>query len=651
MFKNNDEIFDGIPPTNAAASGGDGDVVDCNDSASDIAAALTPSSTLTSSALTSVLNSLDLTPFSTSKKSSAAKPISEDDKKQIDNLFAAFKNANSSKEVDAVLELVNFIVTEDGNDERVIRTAALRYFLKQHCPTSEIYPATYEGRYDPKKAEGYNYNIFETSSKNNDKPVAFTTFSEAEKLIQKQDDYVIVRHPIFDEKLNPVANVYTKAAIIDGSLRGLADSDNHGLLNPQLFAAYLSRIIASGNLWLSLGDYVDRGKFSLETVIIMLSFYFKYKSKIKMFMLRGNHEFMRFLYEATWLPKDDNFTLIVKLLDNIFKEFLTYAFSVNKGNVGAAVHGAIPDELFLKARMKTIGASLFACVTGAGAIALKNSLFDGFFANGSPQWDEGEGNVSDQAQLEKAENGLLRSVMRGYLTRPQTLILLESLIFNPSGEDDANQEKKGSLIVLSGHSHTDFIHQIVAENGGSVRIFDTCESAQLYVNDSPKIAFQEGVVNSAIISIFSQKIFCRFSKDGVEIRRFKNLYDILDFASLSNTSTKTSLDNQSGNAQSSSSSSSSFSSSSSSNLQPISLSQSSQTLLSFTSCSTSNSETPSITFSVSSPVHSSRGLLSQELSYEQNILRLTKSCRGESAQILNQGLREDLFSSNLFGTR
>ena len=43
-----------------------------------------------------------------------------------------------------------------------------------------------------------------------------------------------------------------------------------------------------GNKYLFIGDYVDRGKQSLETICLMLAFKIKYPTQF--FMLRGNHE-------------------------------------------------------------------------------------------------------------------------------------------------------------------------------------------------------------------------------------------------------------------------------------------------------------------------------------------------------------------------
>ncbi|CCD25537.1 protein-serine/threonine phosphatase NDAI_0F02190 [Naumovozyma dairenensis CBS 421] len=63
--------------------------------------------------------------------------------------------------------------------------------------------------------------------------------------------------------------------------------DIHGQFNDLLRILKLSGLPSQTN-YLFLGDYVDRGKQSLETILLLLSFKIKYPNNF--FMLRGNHE-------------------------------------------------------------------------------------------------------------------------------------------------------------------------------------------------------------------------------------------------------------------------------------------------------------------------------------------------------------------------
>ena len=95
-----------------------------------------------------------------------------------------------------------------------------------------------------------------------------------------------------------------------------------------------------------LGDYVDRSKYSLETILYLLSQ--KIVCKHKFFLLRGNHEFRNVNKEfsfpkelnAIFGPKDG--AMMCHLLNNVF-DFMPMA-AVIDGRVFCC-HGGVPASL------------------------------------------------------------------------------------------------------------------------------------------------------------------------------------------------------------------------------------------------------------------------------------------------------------------
>lgn len=123
-------------------------------------------------------------------------------------------------------------------------------------------------------------------------------FSSMFKLHEKQvarigDDVPI---PVFTEKeINDLLNLVTPRIIEEPMLLKLEGNyvivgDIHGNLH-DLIRIFLLHGHPSETKYIFLGDYVDRGDFSLECIILLLAFKEKYPENI--YLLRGNHEFER----------------------------------------------------------------------------------------------------------------------------------------------------------------------------------------------------------------------------------------------------------------------------------------------------------------------------------------------------------------------
>ena len=76
---------------------------------------------------------------------------------------------------------------------------------------------------------------------------------------------------------------------IDGSVN--IAGDLHGNLLDLLYIFSIHGLPAPDNQFLFLGDYVDRGSNSTETILLLMCLKILYPENI--FLLRGNHEFRR----------------------------------------------------------------------------------------------------------------------------------------------------------------------------------------------------------------------------------------------------------------------------------------------------------------------------------------------------------------------
>ena len=104
----------------------------------------------------------------------------------------------------------------------------------------------------------------------NSNRVVHLTESEIRSLCVKSRD-LFIRQPIFLELESPMKIV----------------GDIHGQFSDLLRLFEYGGYPPDAN-YLFLGDYVDRGKQSLETICLLLAFKLKYPENF--FLLRGNHE-------------------------------------------------------------------------------------------------------------------------------------------------------------------------------------------------------------------------------------------------------------------------------------------------------------------------------------------------------------------------
>lgn len=118
--------------------------------------------------------------------------------------------------------------------------------------------------------------------------------------------------------------------------------DIHGNL-PDLLRIIRTSESPQNQKYLFLGDYIDRGQYSIEVIVILIAFVIKKKDSI--FLLRGNHEFEE-LNSSYGFSKEIEQAGYSKELFKKFNQlfdYLSYAALINK--VTFCVHGGISQRI------------------------------------------------------------------------------------------------------------------------------------------------------------------------------------------------------------------------------------------------------------------------------------------------------------------
>ncbi len=96
-----------------------------------------------------------------------------------------------------------------------------------------------------------------------------------------------------------------------------------------------------------LGDYVDRGRYSLETLLILLGLFYSYPNNV--ILLKGNHEnlnvnekygFLKQIYEIYKSPEE--LDIVIQSIEKLYN-YLSIAAITPKGSL--CVHGGIPNSI------------------------------------------------------------------------------------------------------------------------------------------------------------------------------------------------------------------------------------------------------------------------------------------------------------------
>ena len=148
-------------------------------------------------------------------------------------------------------------------------------------------------------------------------------------------------------------------ALLDISGRVTIVGDLHGNIRDTIRIITASNWLMSDTILLFLGDYVDRGDFSVEVVTLLLSLMLEFPNRV--YLLRGNHEFKdlnkNYGFQMQVCEDFGDDTLWTQF-NSVF-DYLSIAAIVN-GNI-FCVHGGISKHMKKLTQISTMQKPITSC--------------------------------------------------------------------------------------------------------------------------------------------------------------------------------------------------------------------------------------------------------------------------------------------------
>lgn len=289
----------------------------------------------------------------------------------VNALFKAFISATTQDdEMTCISKLLAALIAPSLNlqnlSEKQVKWDLLCHFMESNQLHKNLYPADIDGKYT-KNAGKLHYAAYKDG-----KEIIFNNADSVKHVLSSsKKELICVKHSFIDENDEMVPDLDIKTLFFDSSRVAEVSGDLHGYKCPEALIMQVSSAMSKGQRLLFTGDYFDRGPYSLESLIILLAFQYKYRGQGRIILLRGNHEFSgtnRF-NGKDWLPpqSNNNYYKFTTILYHFFSELPGCAVTFADNNSGTIfTHGAISDQSFLNSRVEKYGDNPLLMVTGGG---------------------------------------------------------------------------------------------------------------------------------------------------------------------------------------------------------------------------------------------------------------------------------------------